>query len=181
MGTRNLTMVISQEGEKKVAQYGQWDGYPSGVGLKVLAFCSDKELFEKFKNKLSTVRFLDQEGKDKDFIESYNKNAPEWSNQPDLRTEDQKLWFETFITRNLAASVLHNIANSDLAEIVLFDDEGSAKGNDSWVEWSYVINLKENKLFVHDLIDRQPIKIYDLENIPTEEQFLKDLEGSEEE
>ena len=24
MGTRNLTMVINQEGEKKVAQYGQW-------------------------------------------------------------------------------------------------------------------------------------------------------------
>lgn len=27
MGTRNLTMLIS-DGETKVAQYGQWDGYP---------------------------------------------------------------------------------------------------------------------------------------------------------
>ena len=28
MGTRNLTCVF-KDGEYKVAQYGQWDGYPS--------------------------------------------------------------------------------------------------------------------------------------------------------
>lgn len=58
MGTRNLTMVISQEGEKKVAQYGQWDGYPSGVGASVLAFLKNEELFEKLKSNLSKVRFF---------------------------------------------------------------------------------------------------------------------------
>ncbi len=52
MGTRNLTMVINQEGEKKVAQYGQWDGYPSVVGLGVLNFLKNKELFDKFKSNL---------------------------------------------------------------------------------------------------------------------------------
>ena len=62
MGTRNLTMVINQEGEKKVAQYGQWDGYPSVVGLGVLNF-------------LKRVRFLDEEGIDKELVESYNKNV----------------------------------------------------------------------------------------------------------
>jgi len=29
MGTRNLTIVTSN-GKTKVAQYGQWDGYPGG-------------------------------------------------------------------------------------------------------------------------------------------------------
>ena len=71
MGTRNLTMVIDQQGEKKVAQYGQWDGYPSGVGLGVLSFLKDKDLFEKIKSNLSKVRFLDEEGVDKEFIEDY--------------------------------------------------------------------------------------------------------------
>ena len=52
MGTRNLTLVINQEGEKKVAQYGQWDGYPSGVGAGVLRFLKNKEVFEKFKDNL---------------------------------------------------------------------------------------------------------------------------------
>lgn len=31
MGTRNLTCVVL-DGEFKVAQYGQWDGYPEGSG-----------------------------------------------------------------------------------------------------------------------------------------------------
>ena len=36
MGTRNLTKVIDSNGVTKVAQYGQWDGYPSGQGLNAL-------------------------------------------------------------------------------------------------------------------------------------------------
>ena len=35
MGTRNLTAVF-MDGEYKVAQYGQWDGYPSGQGVDIL-------------------------------------------------------------------------------------------------------------------------------------------------
>ena len=49
MGTRNLTMVIDQEGEVKVAQYGQWDGYPSGVGVGIVSFLKNETLFESFK------------------------------------------------------------------------------------------------------------------------------------
>lgn len=35
MGTRNLTLV-RKDGDYKVAQYGQWDGYPEGVGADIL-------------------------------------------------------------------------------------------------------------------------------------------------
>lgn len=49
MGTRNLTMV-KYNGEIKVAQYGQYDGYPSGQGLTALRLCRDK-------NKLADLRF----------------------------------------------------------------------------------------------------------------------------
>jgi len=111
MGTRNMTMVIDQEGAKKVAQYGQWDGYPSGVGADILNFLKNTELFEKFKAKLGRVRFAEPEGKDKELLESYDNNAPTWSNDPDKRTEEQKKWFKTFITRDLAAEVLTNIAD----------------------------------------------------------------------
>ena len=56
MGTRNLTMVISN-GETKVAQYGQWDGYPSGNGVIVLEFLTSTNL-DDFKKKLSKVKFM---------------------------------------------------------------------------------------------------------------------------
>jgi hypothetical protein len=37
MGTRNL-VAVQIDGQYKIAQYGQWDGYHSGKGLEVLEF-----------------------------------------------------------------------------------------------------------------------------------------------
>ena len=48
MGTRNLTAVMI-DGEYKVAQYGQWDGYPSGQGLTCLHFLRETMDEDKFK------------------------------------------------------------------------------------------------------------------------------------
>ena len=45
MGTRNLTTVIKNS-ETKVAQYGQWDGYPGGQGLTALKFLLKTDLSE---------------------------------------------------------------------------------------------------------------------------------------
>lgn len=180
MGTRNMTMVIDQEGVKKVAQYGQWDGYPSGVGVSLLSFLTDKKQFERMKENLSKVRFLDSAGRDKEFISEYEKNSPEWSNDPDNRTLEQKLWFNTFASRDLAEEVLINIANSDKEEIILIDREESAKG-DGWVEWSYVVNLQDETLTVYGLLDCPPVKSYSLNSLPDAKTFIKDLEGEEEE
>lgn len=36
MGTRHLIAVYDRNGELRVAQYGQWDGYPTGQGFAVL-------------------------------------------------------------------------------------------------------------------------------------------------
>ena len=43
MGTRNATIVI-KDNKTKVAQYGQWDGYPSGQGLTALNFLRQANL-----------------------------------------------------------------------------------------------------------------------------------------
>lgn len=59
MGTRNLTMVF-KDGEYKVAQYGQWDGYPDGQGLNALTFLRDELDREKFFAGLSRICEPDQ-------------------------------------------------------------------------------------------------------------------------
>lgn len=43
MGTRNLTCVVV-DGEMKVAQYGQWDGYPEGQGATCCEFIQETDM-----------------------------------------------------------------------------------------------------------------------------------------
>lgn len=52
MGTRNLTCVF-HNGDYRVAQYGQWDGYPSGQGATILNFLRDTFDRELFLTKLA--------------------------------------------------------------------------------------------------------------------------------
>ena len=57
MGTRNLTAVYL-DGQYKVAQYGQWDGYPEGQGITVLTFLRDKMDLELFKEALRNSSYI---------------------------------------------------------------------------------------------------------------------------
>lgn len=164
MGTRSLTMVIDCNGETKIAQYGQFDGYPAGVGIRVLRFLRNKELVEKLISKLPRVRFLDENGVDREFVERYEKN----------KTREQEQWFDTYCARALANMVLENVANSEDIEIVLINREETAK-NDGWVDYSYVINFKENTFGVYGHIDQSPIKVYALDMLPEDDEFVVDL------
>ncbi len=60
MGTRNLTRVISN-GQLKIEQYCQWDGYPTGRGSVVLAFARDLYKggsVDELKDYLETTRLV---------------------------------------------------------------------------------------------------------------------------
>ena len=59
MGTRNLTIAV-MDGKTRVAQYGQWDGYPEGQGTTILEFLKSADL-DLFKKKLETTAFVDDE------------------------------------------------------------------------------------------------------------------------
>lgn len=201
MGTRHLIAVM-KDGEYKVAQYGQWDGYPREQGLKVLKFLRNADL-EIFKKALDRTRFLDPEGKDKQFLEDYERNAPEWSDEPDNRTLEQHRWFSNYISRDLGAGILKNVLESQDEEIVLNDNIDFA-GDSLFCEYAYVIDLDASKFEIYkglnDLKEPKgerfensprgsnssyyPVKlwkIYDLKNLPTYEQFLEDLKEEEEE
>lgn len=57
MGTRSLTAVFLDE-EYKVAQYGQWDGFPEGQGMTALHFLREEMDEEKFKMALRNSSFI---------------------------------------------------------------------------------------------------------------------------
>lgn len=196
MGTRNLTMVINEKGETKVAQYGQWDGYPGGVGSSLLAFLKDDSLVRKLKDNLEKCRFLDDE-KDKDFLESYNSSAPKWS-KPDNRSPEQKEWWSEFMSRDLADDVLKNIAYSDQEEILLADKSNVAKDS-LFCEWAYVVDFSKGVLECYSGFQKQSkdgrfgselkdgyypvalLKTYLLSDLPDEGTFCLELEPAEEE
>ena len=55
MGTRNITRVILN-GRVRVSQYGQWDGYPTCTGKKILEFIRDTDMTE-FKERVAKTNF----------------------------------------------------------------------------------------------------------------------------
>lgn len=60
MGTRHLVAVV-HESEFVVAQYGHYDGYPSGHGLQVLRFLREGFDNKLFVSKLPLVRFVTED------------------------------------------------------------------------------------------------------------------------
>ena len=46
------------DGQYKVAQYGQWDGYPEGQGITALTFLRDKMDLELFKEALRNLSYI---------------------------------------------------------------------------------------------------------------------------
>ena len=206
MGTRNLTVVVSG-GEHKVAQYGQWDGYPSGQGITILYFLRDDDqegLVERLKERLNDVKYAD-----KAFLDAYNANAPEYHNDPDHRTEEQRLWFKTFGSRDIGGEILENIATTE-GEVVLIDQYKFA-GESLFCEWAYVVDFDKNTFEVYKGFNKEKlsegdrfynvatdekagdvfeggnyqqvkiVKEYKLDSLPLKVHFLDDLEGSDDE
>lgn len=69
MGTRHLIMVKS-EGETKVAQYGQWDGYPTGQGKDIAQWLHSKTFnLKEFNKQVNALKFLTKKQAD-DFFGS---------------------------------------------------------------------------------------------------------------
>jgi hypothetical protein len=168
MGTRNLTCVVLNN-EYKVAQYGQWDGYPSGTGLDILEFLRKNDL-NVFKEKVSKIKLHTNEYE-------YNENLPiEYS-------------------RNTGGKILDVIINGEIKELYSSLDFANYS---LFCEWGYVIDFDKNTFEVYEGFNERilnkserfynnnlsdgnyyPIKFiksYDLNSLPTNEEFLKDVD-----
>ena len=60
MGTRNLT-IVKLDGKVRVAQYCQWDGYPTGQGATIADFLQNDLDLRKFKAKVAKLTWLSVE------------------------------------------------------------------------------------------------------------------------
>jgi hypothetical protein len=157
MGTRNLTVVKNLEGTTKIAQYGQWDGYPSYSGIEALKFLRDKVNRDNLLVELQNVQFVGDEEVDTLYKQF---ESTDWENKDFLNAYPG-------LHRDTGIGILQVVANST-STIKTVDNTEFA--NDSlFCEGIYEVDFSTNK-FTSNFNDI--VAMYDLDNLPTDEEYL---------
>ena len=145
MGTRHL-IVVKLDNKYKVAQHGQWDGYPSGQGAKVLEFLTNWDRKE-FESKLRSSSFLTKDELSAIYIVSRIINVK------GLQESWIKCWPE--LRRATGAEILNIIARSNPG--IKLQNNIKFAANSLFCEWAYVIDLDTNMLEVFQGFNQMPL------------------------
>lgn len=150
MGTRHLIAVV-KDNEYKVAQYGQWDGYPEGQGIKILKFLKTNDI-DKFSDKVDNCKFITD-----------NKFWNELYEELDISPNNGCITFDEAdrikakypqLDRDMGAGVLDYIMNNN--EIILKNSIDFAEDS-LFCEWGYVIDLDKNTFEVYRGFNKSPL------------------------
>ena len=190
MGTRHLICVVN-DNQYRIAQYGQWDGYPSGQGIKILDFLKSP-MIEQLKNNLDNCSWLTA-GEHNKLWEGFGVDANQSYVDYDIHKEFCSKYPQ--LNRDTGAGILNIVANAT-GSIKLKDDLDFAQVS-LFCEWVYVIDFDKNTLEVYrgfnetplEPSDRfyttdqkedenglYPVKLFqsfDLSNLPSENEFLE--------
>ena len=151
MGTRNLTVVRGSTGITKIAQYGQWDGYPSGQGVNALVHAYNHKAIEKG---LERVRFATEEE-----IDVLNSTI-------DFSASNFSTLYPN-ISRDTCADILGVVAWS-VGEVLLVDNS-EFENDDLFCEGVYTIDFQQGK-FISKYGDK--VVEFDLDNLPYQFDYL---------
>lgn len=188
MGTRSL-IAIKKDNEYKLAQYCQFDGYPSYMGRNILEFLCSHNI-EKLKQGVDHLIMISPET-----VKQYWKDIGVEGTFTDMQTSNKFYKLHPTLSREMGYKILDCIYNSN-EPVETLDDLDFAKDG-LFCEWGYVIDFDENTFEVYkgkneELTKKDrfyfdgyckdgyyPIKIeksYSLTNLPYVDDFLKDLD-----
>lgn len=189
MGTRHLICVV-QGNRYRIAQYGQWDGYPEGQGVEILDFLKSP-MVEQLKKNLDLCSWITKD--------EYNNLWKEFGVDP----KDPHVDYETYkkfssvypqLSRDTGAKIL-NVVSFAVGKIKLRDSLDFA--NSDFCEWAYVVDFDKNTFEVYRGFNETPLKptdrfysedqkedddglypvkllsSFDLSDLPTEDEFLE--------
>lgn len=200
MGTRHLTAVVA-DGDYKVAQYGQWDGYPSGQGKTVLDFLRRTNL-NMFADKVRACTFIDAD----EIEQRWKSVGADDSGFVGMDVDDKFKANWPQLSRDIGAKVLEYIYNQpsgvELKNSLYF------VADSLFCEWAYVIDLDKGTFEVYEGFNKKPLDpserfadmpddpdnahrderyypvrlktTYALDALPTDEQLLADNERADE-
>jgi hypothetical protein len=161
MGTRNLTVVKDKAGINRIAQYGQWDGYPSYSGIQALEFLRDEGNQALLSAKLDLVQFVGDEEVDT-LYKQYE--TTDWENKDFLNAYPG-------LHRDTGIGILSVVANA-IAPIKTVDNTEFAK-DDLFCEGVYEVDFSTNKFIT--IYDSKVVE-YDLDNLPSDKDYLSAFE-----
>ncbi len=203
MATRHLICVYVN-GKYKVAQYGQWDGYPDGQGVDILSFLK-KANISLFKEKvLHNTNFITDKELDETWVEAGAKKEDDGFVSIGIADKHEKLY--PSLSRNTGAKILELIYGAEDGEIIPLSNRLSFAQDSLFCEWGYVIDLDKNTFEVYEGFNKitefeyqfvkaarqerfyhlfsmgdkeyAPIKLkklYELDKLPSKEEFLGEL------
>ena len=150
MGTRSLTCVV-QEGEFKVAQYCQWDGYPEGQGRTIYNFLKEiSDKIGKFKILVSGITEITEEELRVLWVECGAESDNEWVDK-DTSKEMKRRW--PHFQRDLGANILYHIMAGDIEKVQKHESFAS---DSLFCEWCYVLDLDNDALEVYEGFIKKP-------------------------
>lgn len=196
MGTRNLTVVVQNQ-EVKVAQYGQYDGFPDSLGVKLLKLFSNPKNTEKLKGILPKVRLWDEKDQKQqdEFLESIGcTNGILNARQKEKFKEKYPFRYRERYGRLREGQILEVLLEFHHLDEITTSNDYEFASDSLFCEWAYVIDYDKNSFEVYkglntsgiseeerfyDLYDGEndyyPVKIiasFQLDNLPDENEFL---------
>jgi len=145
MGTRNLT-AVKINGEYKIAQYGQWDGYPGGQGATALNFLRNERNRNKLKKALKHCVFVSQEEMD-ETVKRLGLDGKDFWTMEEGRKWDAEY---PFFTRDHGAEILRLVANaSKVWHPIKLKDSLDFAADSLFCEWAYVVDFDTNTFEVY--------------------------------
>jgi hypothetical protein len=154
MGTRHRQAVITKEGEMKIQQYGQWDGYPDGQGTSILNYLRKGNL-EKYQENLNKIPVINEEQ-----IAEVNKD-PNWTtNYP-------------YLSRDCGSNI-HQMIEDGKVKFVIHTDLEECQ---QWCEGFYTIDFQKGLFITEWRNHHVELKLSEL---PTPDEYVKMFQSEEE-
>lgn len=169
MGTRHIVGVV-RGGEYVLAQYGQWDGYPSHTGTLVIQFLSEPGNVQRLTKGLQNVRQVTDE--DMSAVMESLGIEPGAQGLTMEQSEALELHWPS-LHRNTGSDILELVASS--TSTVLVDIQTAFLEDDLMCEWAYIIDLDQETLTVYANGLTEVRGVFLLESLPTPDESLTEL------
>ena len=148
--------MVVQNGEYKIAKYGQWDGYLGSLGLGILTFLRDKFDRTKFIKGLSKVRKVTDAELQQFWVDAGAEPGANWVNM----TVSQKFAeAHPELTRDMAGyTLLEAIQNG---KVTYSNPDLNFAADSLFCEWAYVLDLDQGTFEVYEGFNQSPLGIKD--------------------